>query len=90
MSARTKAKRRASRRRFVERRRDGGGAAVTPSCPLCHASPCPETRLACWERGEVRRALWQRDHGFEPRVYIVPPSPLARAELCRAVMGDRP
>lgn len=53
---------------------------MKPPCPICHASPCPEERPDCRARGEARRALWERANGFEPRVYLVPPSLLARVE----------
>ncbi len=53
---------------------------MTRCCPVCHAEYCPEERPDCRARGEARRALYDRANGFEPRVYLVPPSLLARVE----------
>lgn len=53
---------------------------MIPSCPICHAEHCPEERPDCRARGAARRALYASANGFEPRVYVVPPSLLARVE----------
>lgn len=44
---------------------------MSPSCPICHASPCPEELPECQARAEQRRALWERANGFG-----LPPQPL--------------
>ena len=49
---------------------------MTPSCPICHAEHCPETRPDCRARGEARRALYASANGFEP----LPSKPLIWVE----------
>jgi len=45
---------------------------MTPSCPICHASPCPEDRPDCRALGESRRALYD---GAEVCIWPDPPPP---------------